>query len=127
MAKRSSKKSTKVAKKAGRRISAATAAKQLRNKARKTSGFPHVTFTFNQEYLDDNGLWNPRDEDTPLESGFQVNVFGRREHFLRLAEAIREFADREIGNDSNFHEHFEGLLSVNGKVRLHIILRRNDI
>ena len=89
--------------------------------------FPHVTFLVAKEYLDEDGLWNPRDEDLPIEGGFQINVFGTREHYLRLADAIRQFAEQDTSQDGDYHEHFEGLLTANGKVRLHVILRKDDV
>lgn len=94
---------------------------------RKNNSFPGVTFSVSQEYLGDDALWNPKRNTPPLECGFQVNVYGSREHYLRLADAIREFAERNTGNDGEYHDHFDGLLSVNGKVRLHVILRKDDV
>lgn len=93
----------------------------------KQSPFPHVTFTVDREYLDEHGLWNPRNTDRPLEAGFQVNMFGSREHYLRLADAIRAFAEQDTSNDGDYHMHFEDLRSVNRKVRLHVILRKDDV
>ena len=89
--------------------------------------FPHVSFLVAREYPEADGLWNPRDEDPPLEGGFQVNVFGTREHYLRLAEAIRRFAEQDTSDDGDHHEHFDGLTTANGKVRLHVILRKDDV
>lgn len=89
--------------------------------------FPHVTFLMAREYLDKDGVWNPRDDDSPLDGGFQLNVFGTREHYLRLAEAIRQFAERDTSHDGDHREHFEGLMTANGKVRLHVILRKDDV
>jgi hypothetical protein len=90
------------------------------------SVFPHVTFLISREYLDEDGLWNPRDEEPPVEGGFQVNVFGSREHYLALADSIRQFAEKETGGDGDFHNHFE-FLAANGKVRVHLICRKDDI
>jgi hypothetical protein len=89
--------------------------------------FPHVAFLIAREYPEEDGLWNPRDDDPPLDGAFQVNVFGTREHYLRLADAIRCFAERDTTHDGDHHEHFEGLLTANGKVRLHVILRKDDV
>jgi hypothetical protein len=89
--------------------------------------FPHVTFMMAREYPVEDGLWSPRDDDPALEGGFQVNVFGTREHYLRLADAIRRFAEQDTSHDGDHHEHFEGLLTANGKVRLHVILRKDDV
>lgn len=91
------------------------------------STFPAVTFSVTPTYLEDNGLWNPQFGAPPLEAGFQVNVFGSREHYLRLAEAIKEFALRNTANDADYHTHIDGLLSVNGKVRLDFIFRKDDV
>lgn len=87
---------------------------------------PYVAFAVCPEHLDANGIWNPRDDQPPLEGGFQVNVFGSREHYLKLAEALRRFAEEDASSDGDHHEHIEGLCSYNGKVRLHLILRKDD-
>ena len=89
--------------------------------------FPYVTFLMAEEHLDKNGLWNPQDEDPSLDGGFQVNVFGTREHYLKLAEIIRLFAEQDTSHDGDHHVHFEDLLTANGKVRLHVILRKDDV
>ena len=86
-----------------------------------------VTFLLAKEHLGDDGLWNPRDGDPDLEGGFQLNVFGTKEHYLRLADAIRRFAEQDTSHDSDHHEHFEDLLAANGKARLHVILRKDDV
>ena len=75
---------------------------------------------------DEDGLWNPRDDDPALERGFQVNVFGTREHYLRLADAIRRFAEQDSAHDCDHHERFQSLLTANGRVWLHVILRKDD-
>jgi hypothetical protein len=89
--------------------------------------FPHVAFLMAGEYPGENGLWNPRDDGPPVDGGFQVNVFGTREHYLRLAEAVRRFAEQDTSCDGDHHEHFEGLFTADGKVRLHVILRKDDV
>jgi hypothetical protein len=88
---------------------------------------PFVNFYVASEYLDRNGEWNPRFRALPLRAAFQVNVFGSPEHYLQLAEFLREFAERDTSTDSDDHEHFEGLRSCDGNVRLHVILRKDDV
>ena len=88
---------------------------------------PFVNFSVTPEHLDSDGLWNPPDDAPPLEAAFQVNVFGSREHYLQLAEFLREFAERDTKGDQDYHEHLDGLESANGKVRFHVILRKDDI
>jgi hypothetical protein len=86
---------------------------------------PFVNFSVAREYLDRNGIWNPRDKTPPLKEAFQVNVFGSRAHYLQLAEFFREFAERDTSTDGDYHDHFEGLMSTSGNVRLHVILRKD--
>jgi|GEM_PF-2048916 len=89
--------------------------------------FPFVNFTVSREYLDSNGLYNPRDGGPPVEGAFQVNVYGNREHYLRLGEFFRKFAELDTSDDGDHHEHLEGILSARGNVRLHVILRKDDV
>ena len=56
-----------------------------------------------------------------------MNVFGSREHYLRFAEFLQKFAERETSSDGEYHEHFEGLTSTDGSVRIHVILRKDDV
>ncbi len=35
--------------------------------------FPYVSFVMCLEYLDEDGIWNPRDNDSPVEGDF-VNI-----------------------------------------------------
>ena len=95
--------------------------------AMSTEVLPFVSFSVSPEYLDENGIYNPRDGQPPLEAAFQVNVFGTREHYLKLAEFFRAFAEQDTTDDGDFHDHFEGILSHDGNVRLHVILRKDDV
>ena len=93
---------------------------------RNPAEFPFVTFIACREYRDETGNWNPRDGEPPLRTALQVNVFGRREDYLRLAEALRGFAERDVSQYGIGHEHLQGLTSVDGKVRVHLVLRVGD-
>ncbi len=85
---------------------------------------PSLPFLACREYLDENGIWNPRGEEPPLDEAFQVNLFGSRADYLQFAEFIGAFADRDASSDGDFHEHVDGLASVNSKGRVHLILRK---
>jgi hypothetical protein len=98
----------------------------IRTMSRKNRQFPFVTFVACHEHLDENGIWNPRHADPPLEAAFQVNVFGRREQYIALSDALRAFAEQDLSKIGIDHDHFEGVTSVDGKVRLHLILRIGD-
>jgi hypothetical protein len=91
------------------------------------SPIPPVKFHVHREAIDENGLWNPSDHEGSLEGGLQINIYGRKNDYIRLAEAIRAFAETDSSHDGDFHEHIEGLMSVDGRTRLHIILRKDDV
>jgi hypothetical protein len=93
----------------------------------KKAGFPFVNFAIVREYFGRDGQWNPRFKSQPLKGGLQVNVFGRREHYLKLAEFLRKFAERDTSLDGEYHDHFMGLVSIDQRVRLHVILRKDDV
>lgn len=75
---------------------------------------------------DEDPVWSRRGDTQALESGFQINVFGTREHYLRLADAIRRFAEQDAAHDCDHYEHVKSLLTANGPVWLRVILRKDD-
>src|SRR5438552_2340237 len=93
----------------------------------KAEKLPFVNFVVAREYRGRNGLWNPRDGAAPIKGGLQINVFGRREHYLQLADFLQRFAERDTSIDSDYHDHFEGFTSADGNLRLHVILRKDDV
>jgi hypothetical protein len=95
--------------------------------SQNAEGESRLPFLVCSEYFDEDGIWNPRHTEPPLEAAFQVNVFGSRAEYLRLAEFFRAFAEQDTSRDGDYHEHFEGLTSLDGKVRLHVILRKDDV
>ena len=67
------------------------------------NALPFVSFSVCSEYLDKNEIWNPRADEPPLEAAFQINVFGTRDYYLKLAEFIRELKQFETdGGFPNF-------------------------
>ena len=88
---------------------------------------PFVNFYVAREHLDRDGNWNPRPIPPPLNAAFQISVFGSRDHYLQLAEFFRKFAERDTSDDSEYHEHIDGLMSIIGNVRLDVILRKDDV
>ena len=93
----------------------------------KKAKAPFVSFEIEREYLGRDGLWNPRIGTPPLKAGLQVNVYGSRKHYMQLARFLREFAEQDTSRDAEHHEHFEGVMSADGNVRLHLILRKDDV
>jgi len=88
--------------------------------------FPFVNFLIHREQLDENGFWNPVAGEVSVTGGLQVNLYGRRAHYLQLAEFFRRFAELDTAQDGDFHRHFEAVFSVDGRTRIHLILRKDD-
>jgi len=88
--------------------------------------FPFVNLLVHREQLDENGFWNPVDGEDSIAGGLQVNVYGRRSHYLQLAEFFGQFAEIDTSKDGDFHQHFEAIFSADGRTRLHLILRKDD-
>ena len=89
---------------------------------------PDIAFLLRRHDADEHGnMGSPGDDDPALHGSLQLNIFGDREMFLRLADKLREFAVEDTSTDSEHHEHLDNIVSVDGKVRLHIILRKDDV
>lgn len=86
-----------------------------------------IAFLVAREYPEEGGLWNPRDDEGGFEGGLQINLVGTRDHYLRMAELLRQFAELDTSGDSDFHEHVEGMMSADGKTRVHLILRKDEV
>jgi hypothetical protein len=89
--------------------------------------FPHVTFLVSNEYLDEEGIWNPRDDEPEHEGAFQVNVFGTREYYLRLAESHSQLCRAEHVRRRRLPRTFRWDHVRHDKTRLHLILRKDDV
>jgi hypothetical protein len=74
-------------------------------------------FTACQEWVDEDGIWNPRDGNGSFKGGLQINVYGNKERFLALSKYFAEMA--AVADD---HDHCE-LVSDDGYTRLHFIIR----
>jgi hypothetical protein len=84
-----------------------------------------VQFAIYREFLDENGLWNPRHEG-PYDGGLQISINASSEGYRQLAAYFQRLADVDTSNDNNYHEHSEPLFSVDGKTRLHLTCRKDD-
>jgi hypothetical protein len=58
---------------------------------------------------------------------FQINLFGSRQDYLKLAELIRSFAETPSDKDEEFHQHHYALPSLDGKSTVEVILRKDDV
>jgi hypothetical protein len=102
----------------------------------KTPQPPFVNFYVAPLYRDRDGHWETRSIPSssfdptfkqPPKRAFQITLLGSREHYLQLAEFLRKFAELDTSHDDEYHEHYDGLLSIIGNVRLHLILRKDDV
>jgi hypothetical protein len=65
--------------------------------------------------------------DEVARGSFQINLFGISNDYLKLAAAIKEFAETSSANDSEYHEHHYDIPSADGATRLEVILRKDDV
>lgn len=77
-------------------------------------------FSACQEWIDDNNIWNPKDEGS-FKGGLQINVYGYKDRYLQMADFFRALAQMK----NNDHDHFE-IESNDGKTRLHFIFRCDE-
>ena len=85
----------------------------------------NLQFEVYREFFGDDGLWNSVGEG-PYHGGLQIGINATSDGYRRLAEFFQRLADHDIGGDENFHEHLPPALSVDGKSRVHLIVRKND-
>ena len=88
---------------------------------------PTLSFIIAKESLGPDGIWNPSDEEGSLQGGLQINLIGDSSDYHALADWIRDFANRDTTPDSDYHEHVGGLMSGDGRTRLHLIVRKDDV
>lgn len=80
-------------------------------------------FAVFRERLGRDGLWNPRDGEPTVEGGFQISVTATSRGFRELGRYLLALAEIDSSRDEDYHEHVE-TLSVDGRTRLHFILRK---
>lgn len=85
-----------------------------------------IQFDIYREFPDANGLWNPIGEG-PYSGGLQISMNGSAEDYRHLAAYFAALADRDTSSDNEYHEHNGPFLSIDGKSRLHLICRKDDL
>jgi len=83
-----------------------------------------LRFTVEEEHLDQDGIWNPRDGAPTVSGGFQVNVSGTSRGYRALAQYFLALAELDTSQDADFHGNTEKL-SLDGRTRFHFILRKS--
>ncbi len=83
-----------------------------------------VAFLVDREAPDEDGLWNPVPSEPTLTGGLQINIWADSEGYRELGRYCLALAELDSQEDPGFHEHHEGLTSVDGRTRLHVICRK---
>ena len=86
----------------------------------------NIKFLFHREVLDEDGIFNPIDNERTYEGAFQINIHADSEGYRELGRYFLGLAEYDVGGDPAFHEHHEPILSADGRTRLHIICRKDD-
>jgi hypothetical protein len=85
-----------------------------------------IKFLVYREQLNEEGIYNPLDNEGTFEGAFQINIHAHREGYQELAKYFLGLAEYDVGNDPCFHEHHEPVVSADARTRLHIIFRKDD-
>ena len=85
-------------------------------------------FAFNvrREVPDDDGDLNPVVGEDTYEGALQINVHGTGDDYAELGRFFLGLAALDTTKDPGFHQHFDDLVSVDGRTRLHLIVRREQ-
>ena len=84
----------------------------------------NVSFIVHRELPDEDGIWNPVPGEDSVEGGFQLNIYGNSEGYRELGKYLLALAELDASADEDFHEHYDDLISLDGRTRLHIIVRK---
>lgn len=84
---------------------------------------PQINFSVCREYLDEEGIWNPKENEGYFDGALQISMYGTQEKYRELGEFFIRMSE-EIGDDN--HWHFEGNESILGNSRIHLILRSGE-
>ena len=84
----------------------------------------NVSFSVHRELPGEDGIWNPVSGEDSVEGGFQVNIYGNSEGYRELGKYLLALAELDTSADEGFHEHLDDLVSLDGRTRLHLILRK---
>ena len=83
-----------------------------------------IAFLVDRETPDEDGRWNPVLGEPTLAEGLQINIWSDSEGFRELGRYFLALAELDSREDPGFHEHHEGLISADGRTRLHVICRK---
>lgn len=79
----------------------------------------NVCFTIHREASAEQ----PDGEDN-FHGSLQVNVYADSAGYRELGRYLLALAERDTTADPDFHEHHDGLLSADGRTRIHLICRK---
>ena len=83
-----------------------------------------IAFLANGESIDEHGLRNPVPVEPTLTGGLQINIWADSEGYRELGRCFLALAELDSHENPGFHEHHEGLISADGRTRLHVICRK---
>ena len=86
------------------------------------------SFAFNvrREVVDEEGVWSPVLGEDTYDGALQINISGTGDDYAELGRFFLGLAALDTTKDPEFHQHFDDVMSVDGRTRLHIIVRREQ-
>ena len=85
---------------------------------------PGFAFNVRRAVLDETGVANPVAGEGTYAGALQINVIGSGDDYAELGRFFLGLAALDTNLDPEFHHHFENIVSVDDRTKLHIIVRR---
>ena len=85
---------------------------------------PSFAFNVRREVRDEEGLWSPVLGEDTYEGSLQINISGTGDDYAELGRFFLGLAALDTTADPEFHQHFDDVVSIDGRTRLNIIVRR---
>jgi hypothetical protein len=84
-----------------------------------------LRFSVCRQVVDEAGMLNPVIGEPTEEGSFQINLWGDSHGYRELGRYFLALAELDATEDDGFHEHFDDLVSEDGRTHLHVIVRKD--
>ncbi len=85
-----------------------------------------IGFTLHRELSDDEGVSGPVPGELGIRGTFQLNLFGTTKGFRELGRYFLGLAELDSAADPDYHEHFDGLLSLDSQTMVNVVVRKQE-
>ena len=74
---------------------------------------------------DENGIFNPVEGEGAYKGAFQLSIHGTSAGYRELARYLLAIAELDTSVDEGFHIHHDGLIGLNKRTQVDVILRKS--